>query len=76
LFFVVIPVVAKAVLETSRIYQMNVIKIAANMLRAGADGTIPSIIEGSIEKPGPPVCHHIAIRPRHWVRSPDLMVSI
>lgn len=25
-------------------------KIASNLLRAGADGTIPSIVEGSIEK--------------------------
>jgi hypothetical protein len=31
---------------------MNVIKIATTLLRARADGTIPSIIEGSIEKSG------------------------
>ena len=35
---------------------MNVteFKIATNPLRAGADGTIPRIIEGSIEKARPP----------------------
>jgi hypothetical protein len=48
---------------------MNVVKIAANVLRAGADGTIPSIIEGSIAKPGRLCVITLQQGQGTWVRS-------